>query len=126
MSRTRLAPRIRPPYGRLDLMLDEIQNRVQVAGHIISRGRPTVEGKQLVVMFTVSGPEASPRFPKEHVALIRPGDPEKLNSLGGYGVQDTESTAFFEWRFDWPGGTALDVIYLDEDKRIVHRERVAL
>lgn len=77
-------------------------------------------------MSTISGPEASPRFPKEHVVLIRPGDPEKLNSLGGYGAQDSESAAFFEWRFDWPGGTSLDVIYFDEDDHVVHREHVAL
>ena len=105
---------------------DDIQHRVEVAGHVIGRGRPTLEGDQLVVMFTISGPEASPRFPKEHVVLIRPGDPEKLNSLGGYGGQDTESAAFFEWRLDWPGGTSLDVIYFDEGDHVVHREHVAL
>jgi hypothetical protein len=108
-------------------LMDEIQHQVEVAGHMIGRGRLRLEGKQLVVMFTVSGPEASPRFPKEHVVLVRPGDSEKLDSLGGFGGQETESSAaFFEWRFDWPGGAAVDVIYLDEGDHIVQRERVAL
>ena len=104
----------------------EIQQEVEVAGHNISRGPLRVEGKQLVVTFTVSGPAASPRVPKQHVVLIRPGDPEKLNSLGGYGGQDTESTAFFEWRFGWPGGTGVDIIYFDEGDHVVHREHVKL
>jgi hypothetical protein len=81
-----------------------VQHQVEVAGHVVGRGPIRVEGNHLVVMFTVSGPEASPRFPKEHVVMIRPGDPEKLNSRGGYGGQDDERSAFFEWRFDWPGG----------------------
>lgn len=105
---------------------DEIEHQVEVAGHVIGRGRPRLEGEQLVVTFTVSGPEASPRFPKEHVVLFRPGDPEKLNSLGGMGRQKTETAACFEWRFDWPGGTALDVIYLEEGDHIVLWEHVAL
>src|SRR6476469_6626815 len=98
---------------------NEIQHRVEVAGHLIGRGRPTLEGDQLVVMFTISGPEASPRFPKEHVVLIRPGDPEKLICFFFYDRAATENTAFFEWRFDWPGGTSLDVMYFDEGDHVV-------
>jgi hypothetical protein len=49
----------------------------------------------------------------------------RANSLGGFGGQDTADAAFFEWRFDWLGGTALDVIYFDQSDQS-HREHVAL
>jgi hypothetical protein len=105
---------------------EETQQKVKVAGHVIGRGRLRVEGTHLVVTFTVTGPHASPRFPKEHVILIRPGDPEKLNSLGGHGGQDAEDQAFFEWKFDWPGGTAVEVVYFDDGNQVAHREHVVL
>jgi hypothetical protein len=87
----------------------------------------SAEDDQLVVTFTVSGPEASPRFPKEHVILLRPGDGEKLNSRDGYGsYADDGVTAFFRWRFDWPGGDGVHVIYFEDQARIVDREWVPL
>lgn len=81
---------------------------------------------QLIVTFAVSGPEASPHFPKEHVILLRPGDSGKLNSHGGFGGYEDDGTAFFEWRFDWPGGDGVHVIYFESPHRIVDREWVAL
>jgi hypothetical protein len=102
------------------------QHVTEIAGHVLRRRSIRVEDDELVVTFTVSGPEASPRFPKEHVVLLRPGDGEKLDSRGGHGGYENDGTAFFEWRFDWPGGDGVQVIYVESGRRIVDREWVPL
>jgi hypothetical protein len=99
---------------------------VEVAGHLLECGPFVVAHEDLVVSFTVSGPSASPRLPKDHVAVFRLGDAEKLTSLGGYGGYKADGTAFFHWRFVWPGGTALRVVYVESGSRIVHEELVTL
>ena len=108
------------------MTLSEPEHTVEVAGHVLVCGPVRAVDDQLVVMFNVSGPNASPRFPKEHVIFIRPGDPEKLDSLGGEGVQQSADTASFEWRLRWPGGTGVDVVYLEGDNLVVHVEFVAV
>jgi hypothetical protein len=105
---------------------EAIQHSTQIAGHVLTRRSIRADDEELVVAFTVSGPEASPRFPKEHVVLLRPGDSEKLNSRGGCGGYEDDGTAFFEWRFDWPGGDGVHVIYFESRRRIVDREWVPL
>ena len=90
-------------------------HRVSVADHIIETGPIRVWAGKLEILFTVTGPEASARFPKVHVVVIRSGDTEKLQSLGGTGGSDEPGTAFFLWRFVWPGGDSVRLLYLDED-----------
>lgn len=103
-----------------------IQHATVIAGHVLARRSIRAHHDELVVVFTVSGPEASPRFPKEHVVLLRPGDSEKLNSRGGEGGYEDDGTAFFKWRFDWPSGEGVHVLYFEDRHRIVDREWVAL
>ena len=93
---------------------------------MLGRGSITVQNDELVIVFNVSGPEASPRFPKQHVLLLRPGDGGELNSRGGYGGYEDDGAAFFQWRFDWPGGAGVHVIYFEGVNRIVDREYVTL
>jgi hypothetical protein len=105
---------------------EAIQHSTVIDGHVLTRRSLRAEGEELVVAFNISGPEASPRFPKEHVVLLRPGDSEKLNSRGGYGGYEDDGTAFFEWSFDWRGGDGVHVIYFESRRRIVDREWVPL
>ena len=102
------------------------EHSVEVAGHVLVCGPVRVVDDELVVTFDVSGPDASPRFPKEHVIFIRPGDPQKLDSLGGQGVQWTADTASFEWHLRWPGGEGVDVVYFEQDNLVVHVEFLAV
>ena len=100
-------------------------HRVSVADHVIETGPIRVWAGRLEVLFTVTGPEASARFPKDHVVVIRSGDTEKLQSLGGTGGSDEPGTAFFLWRFVWPGGDSVRLLYLDGDD-VVQEQVLAL
>jgi hypothetical protein len=119
--------RAREECARLRCMDERrIECLVEVDGHLLGRGPVEIDQCELVVVFTVAGPQASPRFPKQHVVLLRPGDPAKLDSRGGWGCVGDDGTAFFEWRFAWPGGDGVHVVYFEDEDQIIHREFVAL
>ncbi len=62
--------------------------RTTIGGCQLVRESLVAEGCDLSLRFRSSGPGASIRFPKDHVAAFPDGATEKLTSLGGYGRED--------------------------------------
>jgi hypothetical protein len=81
-------------------------------------------GSQLFVPFAVDGPGAGDWDPSDHVVIVRPGDDEELRWLDGVGGIDTDGTAFFVWRLEWPGGDSIQIRYFDADQTFL-AEQVA-
>lgn len=88
---------------------------------MIWRGPLGIDRDELVVTYRVAGPDASVRFPMEHVVIGRPGDADKLTTRGGYGGAEEDGSAFFVWRLEWPGGDEVEIRYVEPNHNLVHR-----
>jgi hypothetical protein len=95
------------------------------AGCTLTRGDVVVDGDHLYVRFEMRGPDASVRFPKDHVAVLRGGGTEKLPSLGGYGGEGAHGSFFFEWEMLHEGAEAVLVRYVEGGQVLAH-ERLLL
>lgn len=76
-------------------------------------GMPVVEGGHLTIRFGMSGPGAVIRTAKDHVAVFDVGAGTRLESLGGYGMQDAPGGPFFVWELTEPHGDTVEVFYTD-------------
>ena len=99
--------------------------QVDFSGCTLTRGEVTVNGEHVGIRFDVRGPDATVRFPKDHVAVFPVGGTEKLTSLGGYGGEGTLGSRFFEWQMLHGGAPAIRVCYVEEGI-LLAEERLSL
>lgn len=81
-------------------------------------GMPVVERGRLLIRFTMTGPGAVIETVKDHVAIFDVGAGTKLESLGGYGMQDAPSGPFFVSELIEPHGETVEVFYTDRGEVI--------
>lgn len=81
-------------------------------------GMPVVERGRLLIRFTMAGPGAVIKTAKDHVAVFDVVAETKLESLGGYGMQDAPGGPFFVWELTEPHGDTVEVFYTDRGEVI--------
>ena len=99
--------------------------QVDFSGCTLTRGKVTVIGDHVEIRFDLRGPDATVRFPKDHVAVLAVGGEEKLTSVGGYGGDGAPGSCFFEWQMLHGGAEAIRVCYV-EGGSLLAEERLLL
>ena len=106
-------------------MAADTTRTVRFGRTVVTRGPLRHSSSNLFVPFTIEGPAASDWAPENYVVIVRDGDDEKLQWVGGTGGVEGDGSRFYVWRLSWSGGHKVRIRYF-ADRDLLDDELVSL